>query len=67
MNFSSCNGIVYTVNHGDSLYRISEMFKVPLEDLLRANPYSEVYNLQVGEAICIPKMILFYRSQEMEL
>lgn len=54
MNYSFCNGIVYTVNSGDSLYNISEMFSVPLEVLLEANPYADVYNLQVGDTICIP-------------
>ncbi|WP_066720738.1 LysM peptidoglycan-binding domain-containing protein [Clostridium sp. Marseille-P299] len=54
MNYSSCHGIVYTVNNGDSLYRISEMFGVPLEVLLDANPYADVYNLQIGDTICIP-------------
>lgn len=67
MYFSSCNGIVYTVNHGDSLYRISKMFEVPLEDLLKANPYADISNLQIGEAICIPKKVLFYKSLQMEL
>ena len=28
--------------------------QVPLALLLRANPYVDVYNLQVGETICVP-------------
>jgi hypothetical protein len=28
--------------------------KVPLARLLQANPYVDVYNLQVGETICVP-------------
>jgi hypothetical protein len=28
--------------------------KVPLASLLQVNPYVDVYNLQVGETICVP-------------
>ena len=66
MYFSSCKGIVYTVNQGDSLYRISKMFQVPLEYLLKANPYADILNLKIGEAICIPTKVLFYKSLQME-
>lgn len=49
-----CNGIMHTVRSGDTLYSISMEHQVPLELLLRANPYVDVYNLQVGETICVP-------------
>lgn len=49
-----CNGIMHTVRSGDTLYSISMEHKVPLALLLRANPYVDVYNLQVGETICVP-------------
>ena len=53
--FDTCNGIIYTIKKGDTLYSISGRFKVPLARILRANPYIDIYNLQVGEQICIPK------------
>jgi len=37
------------------LYSISGRFRVPLARILRANPYIDIYNLQIGEQICIPK------------
>ena len=49
-----CNGIMHTVRSGDTLYSISMEHQVPLALLLRANPYVDVYNLQVGETICVP-------------
>lgn len=49
-----CDGIMYSIKQGDTLYSISMKYKVPLALLLRANPYVDVYNLQVGETICIP-------------
>lgn len=54
-NFDTCNGIIYTIKKGDTLYSLSGRFKVPLARILRANPYIDIYNLQVGEQICIPK------------
>lgn len=49
-----CNGMMYTIKEGDTLYAISMKYQVPLSVLLRANPYVDVYNLQVGETICVP-------------
>ena len=45
---------MHTVCSGDTLYSISMEHQVPLALLLRANPYVDVYNLQVGETICVP-------------
>lgn len=53
--FDSCNGIIYTIKKGDTLYSLSGRFRVPLARILRANPYIDIYNLQIGEQICIPK------------
>jgi len=53
--FDTCNGIIYTIKKGDTLYSLSTRFKVPLARILRANPYIDIYNLQIGDQICIPK------------
>lgn len=53
--FDTCNGIIYTIKKGDTLYSLSGRFRVPLARILRANPYIDIYNLQIGEQICIPK------------
>lgn len=49
-----CNGMMYAVKNGDTLYSISMKYNIPLALLLRANPYVDVYNLQAGETICLP-------------
>lgn len=54
MNYDYCDGMIYTIKKGDTLYSISRSKQVPLSMLLRANPYVDVYNLQVGDTICIP-------------
>ena len=46
--------INYTVKKGDTLYHISRHFNIGLEAIIAANPLVNVYNLMVGEIICIP-------------
>ncbi len=54
MNRRYCNGMVHVIKQGETLYQLSRRYRVPLAVLLRANPYVDVYNLQVGQEICIP-------------
>lgn len=54
MNFLHCEGMVYNIRRGDTLYSISRRYNVPLAMLLRANPFADMYNLQIGDEICIP-------------
>ena len=54
MNYEFCDGVTHTIKKGDTLYEISRKYRVPLALLLRANPYVDVFNLQVGESICVP-------------
>ena len=54
MNYEYYDGITHTIKKGDTLYEISREHKVPLSMLLRANPYVDVFNLQVGDTICVP-------------
>lgn len=53
-NFDYCRGIVHVIKKGDSLYAISRKYNVPLALIMRANPYADVYNLQIGDEICVP-------------
>lgn len=50
-----CNGRIYVVKRGDSLYKIAKENGITVNELMRANPYVNVYNMQVGEEICIPR------------
>ena len=53
-NCWECNGIVHTIRRGDTLYLLSRYYNVSIEDIMRANSSLNVYNLQVGDQICIP-------------
>ena len=52
-----CDGILYTVKPGDTMYGIARMFNIPVEELLRANPGVDPNNLSVGQKICIPRKV----------
>lgn len=54
MNQRYCNGMVHVIKKGETLYQLSREYRVPLPAILRANPYVDVYNLQIGQEICIP-------------
>jgi LysM repeat protein len=64
MNYSSCNGIVYVIKPGDTLYRISLRYGIPLALILRANPYADIHNLKTGDKLCIPVGGAFVPDQE---
>ncbi len=49
-----CRGMMHTVESGDTLYRISRKYDVRLSEIMKANPYINVYNLQIGDTICVP-------------
>ncbi len=51
-----CRGILHIVKKGDTLYKISRRYGVPLKRVMYANPYVDVYNLQIGDEICVPIM-----------
>ena len=49
-----CRGMLYKVESGDTLYSISRKYDLRVRDLMQANPFVNVYNLQVGEELCLP-------------
>lgn len=55
-NARNCTGFVYVVKEGDTLYKIAKEYDLKLIDVLRFNPYVNVYNLQVGDELCLPTM-----------
>lgn len=48
------NGRIHTIKKGDTFYSLSRMYNVPLILILKANPGLDIYNLQIGEKVCIP-------------
>jgi peptidoglycan endopeptidase LytF len=50
-----CNGVLYTIRPGDTLYLIAQEVLIPVDVLLAANPRVDPNNLQVGSQICLPR------------
>lgn len=49
-----CNGIVHTIKKGDTLYLLSRYYHVPIGEIMNANRNLNVYNLRIGDELCIP-------------
>lgn len=49
------NGFYYTIRQGDSFYSIAQRYNISVQELMRANPGINPNNLQIGQAICIPR------------
>lgn len=60
MDKKDCIGFIHTVKAGDTLYKIGKKYGVGVSALLYANPYVDVYNLQPGDEICVPKLPDFF-------
>lgn len=49
-----CDGQMYTIRSGDTLYNLARKYDITLYELLNANKSMNPYNLQIGQVICIP-------------
>ena len=54
MQTNSCKGTVYVVKEKDSLHQIAKAYGVKVRDIMRENPFVNVYNLQIGDELCVP-------------
>ena len=45
----------HTVSPGDTLYLIAKKYGIKLDNLMRANPNMDPYNLLIGTELCIPE------------
>lgn len=50
-----CQGTLYTVMEGDTLYMIAKKHEISLNALMEANPSLDPYNLEIGMKLCIPQ------------
>lgn len=49
-----CRGIIHIVQKGDTLYLLSKKYHVSVTKIMYANPYVDIYNLTIGDELCIP-------------
>lgn len=49
-----CRGMIHVVKAGDTLYQLGKQYHVSVGQLMFANPFVNVYNLQIGDELCIP-------------
>lgn len=54
MFIRKCNGMVHRVKMGETMYHLSRMYNVSIDELISANPDVNVYNMQSGDEVCIP-------------
>ncbi len=54
--------VVYVIQPGDTLWKISRRYKTTVDAILQANPNINPNNLQVGQKICIPRGIIDARG-----
>ena len=52
-----CRGIIHVIQKGDTLYQLGKRYHVSVGQLMFANPFVDVYNLQIGDELCIPATI----------
>lgn len=46
-------GMIHVIEKGDTLYLLSRKYHVSVASILYANPYMDIYNLQIGDEIYI--------------
>lgn len=52
--YGRCDGILHEIKERDTLYLLSRLYGVPISQLLEKNPNVDVYNLKIGDKLCIP-------------
>lgn len=50
----ACEGFMHTIRTGDTLYMLARRYQITLDELMRANPEFDPYDLRIGMQICIP-------------
>lgn len=49
-----CGGTIHVIQPGDTLYLLGKRYHVSVGQLIFANPFVDIYNLQIGDELCIP-------------
>lgn len=54
LNGRPCRGVIHVIKKGDTLYKLSRIYDVRVADIIWQNPGVRIYNLQIGDRLCIP-------------
>ena len=49
--YGRCDGMLHEIRERDSLYKVSRLYGVTVEDLMEKNPTVDVYNLTIGDKL----------------
>ena len=52
--YGQCDGVLHEIKENDTLYKLSRLYQVPLNEIMDKNPMVDVYNLKSGDKLCIP-------------
>ena len=52
--YGKCDGVLHEIRKGDSLYSLSRTDNVSIDEIMERNPDVDVYNLRIGDRLCIP-------------
>ena len=63
MSYNQCEGVLHEIRKSDTLYRLSRFYKVSIDDIMEKNPMIDVYNLKIGDKLCIPMKYKTYHIQ----
>lgn len=61
-----CRGIIHVIEQGDTLYLLGRRYRVSVSSIMYANPFVNIYNLQVGDELCIPVGTQSRSAEEIE-
>ena len=50
----ACDGVMVTIQEGDTLYAIANRYGVSMEEILKRNPHISMSYYQAGTVICVP-------------
>lgn len=59
-----CEGMIHEIRPKDTLYRISKQYGISVNELLEKNAMVDVYNLQIGDKLCIPVNYIPYITKQ---
>lgn len=48
--------MVHVIRSGDTLYKLSREYGIKVSAIMMANPFADVYNLRIGDELCIPRV-----------